>query len=208
MCLKNRHYISAQILEITQIPQKRRLIEPHVNAAVINTSIPSNEIFFAQIENNVKGRGKTNGNLLVAIWVMQNVIACSTKTLWTTIRANYVARHISAQILPIENLFECNSHRKHSADSQIQTENLFVFISQLKQFVDVQTQSQSFHRKNQNVFNFQTQTFISTADCDVQVNSAIFRRGNRLKRRQSQNLRHSTKLRAKLLKRYADLRDG
>ena len=148
VCLKNRHYISAQILEVKQIPQKRRLIEPHVNAAVINTSIPANEIFFAQIENNVKGRGKTNGNLIVAFRVMQNVNACSTKTLWTTIMANYVARHISAQTLPIGNLFECNSHRKHSADSQIQTENLFVFNSQLKQFVDAQTQRESFHRKN------------------------------------------------------------
>ena len=136
---------------------------------------------------------------------MQNLIACSTKLTWTPIMTNYVTRHISAQILPIENLYECNSNRKQFADAQIQRENLSVFNSQRKQFVDAQTQTESFPWQNQNVFNAQTQTFTSTSDCDVQLNSAMFRRGNRLKRRQSQRLRHSAILRAKMRERSKNL---
>ena len=66
------------------------MIEPSENTAVINTSIPADENIFAQTEN-VKRRGKVNGNLLVTFAVMQNVIACTTKVPWTLIRANYVA---------------------------------------------------------------------------------------------------------------------
>ena len=56
VCLSNRHYISAQILEdltVTKIPQMRSLIEPHGNAAVINTSTPADQTIFARTENNV-----------------------------------------------------------------------------------------------------------------------------------------------------------
>ena len=86
----------------TNISQKKRSIEPHVNAAVINTSILANEILFAQTENNVKGGGNVNGNLIGVFRMMQNVIASSTKILWTTVRASYVARHIFAQILQLK----------------------------------------------------------------------------------------------------------
>ena len=75
---------------------------------------------------------------------MQNVIACSTKIIWTPIKANYFARHISAQILTIENLFECNCHRKLFADAQIQTGLLFVFNSQRQQFADAQPKQNHF----------------------------------------------------------------
>ena len=114
VCLNYRHYISAKILEDltgTKIPQKKRLMATHINTAVINTSIPADEVIFAQTKNNVKGRRSINGNLFVAFRVMQNVIACSTKIPWTPIRANYVAQHISTQFLLTENLLECKSHR-------------------------------------------------------------------------------------------------
>ena len=101
---------------------------------------------------------------------MQKVIANSTKVRWSPIRASYVARDKSAQFLPIENLF--NGYRKQFAYAQIQTENLFV---------DAHTQTESFHRQNENVFSAQTQTYTSTLDCDVHVNSAKIRGGNRLK---------------------------
>ena len=42
--LKNRHYISAQKLEdftCTKFSQKRRLIQHHVSAAIINILIPA-----------------------------------------------------------------------------------------------------------------------------------------------------------------------
>ena len=139
---------------------------------------------------------------------MQNVIACSTEIPWNTIRANYVAKHIFAQILPIENLFEYNSYRKQFADARIHKENLFVLNSQRKQFVDSQFRTDIVHRQNQNVFNAKSQKSTSTVKCDVQVNSAMFGRGNRLKCRQSQTLLHLEVLQAKLLEGYADLREG
>ena len=61
MRLNNRQYISAQILEDltgTKFPQTRRLIGPHVNAAVINMSMPFDEIIFAQTGYIVKGKRK------------------------------------------------------------------------------------------------------------------------------------------------------
>ena len=201
MCLNNLQYISAQILEYftgTNISQRRRLIEPHVTAAVIKTSIP------AKIEINVKGRRNVNGNLFLGFRVLQNVIACSIKVPWTPIRINCVAGHISVQVLSIENLFENlskNNYLKQFVEAQIQTEGLFLFNSQQKQFADDN------YKKNQ-VFNAQTQTFTSTSDCDLQANCAMFRRSNRLKRRQSQTLPNSGLLRAKLLDRYADLPEG
>ena len=45
--------------------------------------MPVDEFVFAQTENNVKGTGNVNDNLIVAFRVMQNVIACSTKRLWS-----------------------------------------------------------------------------------------------------------------------------
>ena len=139
---------------------------------------------------------------------MQNFIACSTEIPWNTIRANYVALHKFSQILPIENLFEYNSYRKHFADARIHKEIVFLFNSQRKQFVDSQTQTDIVHRPNQNVFDAKAQKFTSTVNCDVQVNSAMFGRSNRLKCRQSQTLHHLEVLQAKLLEGYADLRDG
>ena len=61
VCLNNRHYIRAQISEDltgTKIPKMRRLIEPHVNAAVINMSMPFDEIIFAQTGYILKGKRK------------------------------------------------------------------------------------------------------------------------------------------------------
>ena len=87
------------------------MTEPHVNAAVMNTSIPADEKIFAQNENKGKGRGNVNGILFVAFRVTQIVIACSTKIPWISIRTNYAAR----QILPIKNLFECNSYRNRES---------------------------------------------------------------------------------------------
>ena len=110
--------------------------------------------------------------------------------------------------MPIENLFEYNSYWKQFADAQIHKENLFVYNSQRKQFVDSQTRTDIVDQQNQNVFNAKAQKFTSTVNCDVQVNSAMFGRSNRLKCRQSQTLHHLEVLQAKLLEGYADLRDG